>query len=116
MNVAFRIAAPIELAEHLLTLSDLAPAATAAGISAQEKGRLDFDLQTVAAVVTIVVGAADLAAYAAKLAGALHTWRQGHGKDERVVLQGLTHDSVVMLDASVEVEVLASAIEDVARD
>jgi len=116
MTVAFRIAAPIELAEYLLTLPDVAPIAAPAEISSQEKGRLDFDLQTAAAVVTIVIGAADLAAHALTLAGALRDWRQRRAKDERVVLQGPTQDKVIMLDASVTIEVLAADIEHVARD
>ncbi len=116
MSVAFRIAAPDDLAKHLLTVPELVSVASPAGISAEEKGRLDFDLQTAAAVITIVVALADLAAYALKIAIALQDWRKRTRRDTRVVLQGPTRDRVVTVDASSTVEVLAKDIEIVAHD
>lgn len=111
-TIVFRLLVPEALAALLMEDPSLRAVSRTAPAGESDASKLNLDLTTAAAVITLVVGAAQLADYALRIARAAMKYREEARvrRAERMMVQGAERDRVVTLGAA-DVDSVAETIE-----
>jgi hypothetical protein len=108
-EVEFQIVARADLVHEIATHL---PSDTSARVEPAPAPReLQLALETAVAVVTILVGVAQIADLSVKLAGAIRTWKRGASTPAvRVIVRGERNDTVIEVAETTDAATIAEKI------